>query len=64
MAGIYRFLVIASGVDYEGMPFTREQILTVSVFQGGNNPGTLVERTQGTAQALQRYISVVNSWLG
>jgi hypothetical protein len=39
MAGVYHFRVIASGVDFKGSPFTREQILTGSVFRGGNNPG-------------------------
>jgi len=38
MSGIYHFHVIATGVNYKGVPFTREQILTGSVFRGGNNP--------------------------
>lgn len=38
MTGIYHFLVIASGVNHKGIPFTREQIFTGSVFIGGNNP--------------------------
>jgi hypothetical protein len=38
MAGIYRFNVLATGVDYKGKPFTREQLHTGSVFAGGDNP--------------------------
>jgi len=40
MSGIYRFNVIANGVNYKGVPFTREQLLTGSVFRGGDTPVT------------------------
>ena len=30
--GIYRFTVLANGVTYKGVPFTREQVLTAAVF--------------------------------
>ncbi|HEX5152813.1 MAG TPA: tyrosinase family protein [Parafilimonas sp.] len=43
MAGIYNFHIIATGTDYKAVPFTREQILTGSVFLGGNNPGTVLD---------------------
>lgn len=38
MSGISHFRVIATGTDYKGVPFTREQLLTGAVFQGGNAP--------------------------
>jgi hypothetical protein len=38
MSGIYRFNVLASGVDYKGRPFTREQLLNGAVFAGGDTP--------------------------
>jgi hypothetical protein len=38
MAGIYRFRVMASGLTIRGASFTREQLLTGAVFQGGDNP--------------------------
>ncbi|HEV8332966.1 MAG TPA: tyrosinase family protein [Steroidobacteraceae bacterium] len=38
MAGLYRFDVIANGVDYKGKPFTREQLHTGAVFAGGDSP--------------------------
>jgi hypothetical protein len=40
MSGIYRCNVIASGVNYKGKPFTREQLLTGAVFAGGDTPVT------------------------
>ncbi len=36
--GVYRFRVMASGVTLRGAAFTREQLLTAAVFQGGDNP--------------------------
>jgi hypothetical protein len=42
MNGIYHFLINASGINYKGIPFTSEQILTGSIFIGGNNPLTVV----------------------
>jgi hypothetical protein len=43
ITGIYHFLIVASGINYKGIPFTREQILTGSVFMGGNNPLTVID---------------------
>jgi hypothetical protein len=37
-AGIYRFLVIAEGVTYKGVPFSREQLLTGAVFHEIKDP--------------------------
>lgn len=42
MSGIYHFHVIANGVDYKAVPFTREAIVNGSVFLGGNRPATPV----------------------
>jgi hypothetical protein len=38
MAGVYRFRVIAAGVTMRSLSFTREQMLTGAVFQGGDQP--------------------------
>lgn len=38
MSGICHFHIVATGVNYKGVPFAREQILTGAVFQGGNTP--------------------------
>jgi hypothetical protein len=38
LQGIYRFRVMASGVTFRGAVFTREQLLTAAVFQGGDHP--------------------------
>ncbi|HET7502185.1 MAG TPA: tyrosinase family protein [Kofleriaceae bacterium] len=38
MAGTYHVRVIATGVSYKGVPFTREQLLTGAVFAGGDTP--------------------------
>lgn len=38
MAGSYRLKMIATGIDYKGHPFTREQLLTGAVFRGGDTP--------------------------
>jgi hypothetical protein len=32
LVGIYRFRVLAEGVTYRGIPFTREQLLTAGIF--------------------------------
>ena len=37
-AGVYQFRVLASGVTFRNVPFTREQILTASVWRGGDTP--------------------------
>ncbi len=37
--GIYHFLVRASGTTIRGWEFTREQVRTAAVWQGGNSPG-------------------------
>ncbi|MEO6669462.1 MAG: tyrosinase family protein [Ferruginibacter sp.] len=42
MSGTYHFHLIASGVDYKAVSFTREAILNGSVFLGGNRPATPV----------------------
>jgi hypothetical protein len=34
--GIYRFNVVAKGVTYNGMPFTREQIFTAAIFRNSD----------------------------
>jgi hypothetical protein len=36
--GLYRFRVLATGATFRGLPFTREQLLTGAVFQGGDRP--------------------------
>jgi hypothetical protein len=38
MAGVYHFRVLASGTTFREKPFTREQVLTGAVFQGGDDP--------------------------
>jgi len=38
ISGIYRFRVLASGATFRGLPFTREQIVTGSVWRGGDDP--------------------------
>jgi hypothetical protein len=38
LAGIYRVTVRAGGLTLRDLPFTREQVLTGAVFQGGNGP--------------------------
>jgi hypothetical protein len=40
LSGIYRFRVVATGASLRGLPFTREQLLTGAVFQGGDRPIT------------------------
>jgi len=47
MAGIYHFLVVASGINYKGKPFTREQIFTGAVFLGANIPGSAGQPGRG-----------------
>jgi tyrosinase-like protein len=38
LPGIYRFNVIAKGVTYKGVPFTREQVLNAAIFRGQDVP--------------------------
>src|SRR5262249_53933182 len=38
IAGVYKFLVSASGKTWRGLAFTREQYLTAAVVYGGDNP--------------------------
>jgi hypothetical protein len=38
MAGIYRLKFVAEGGTFRGVPFTREQIATAAVWNGGNRP--------------------------
>jgi hypothetical protein len=38
ISGVYRFRVLASGVTFRNVPFTREQLLTASVWSGGDRP--------------------------
>lgn len=38
LAGIYRVTVRAAGTTMRGLPFTREQLMTGAVFQGGDGP--------------------------
>jgi hypothetical protein len=40
LSGLYRFRIVAAGTSMRGMPFTREQLLTGAVFDGGDNPDT------------------------
>lgn len=37
-AGVYTFIVRASGSTLRGRPFTREQIVTAAAWRGGDNP--------------------------
>jgi len=37
-SGVYQFRVIASGTSFRGRDFTREQVRTGAVWQGGNQP--------------------------
>jgi hypothetical protein len=36
--GVYRFRVVAAGITMRGKAFTREQLVSGAVVQGGNNP--------------------------
>jgi hypothetical protein len=36
--GVYRVRVVASGVTMQGVPFTREQLLSATAIVGGDNP--------------------------
>jgi hypothetical protein len=38
LSGLYRFRIVATGTSMRGLPFTREQLLTGAVFQGGDHP--------------------------
>lgn len=38
ISGVYRFRVLANGTTLRSLPFTREQLLTGAVWQGGNEP--------------------------
>jgi murein tripeptide amidase MpaA len=38
IAGVYRFRVLASGMTFHHLPFTREQIVTAAVWRGGDHP--------------------------
>lgn len=38
MTGVYRFKILAKGGTYNGIPFTREQILDAPVFNTGDQP--------------------------
>jgi murein tripeptide amidase MpaA len=38
ISGVYRFRVLASGVTFHNLPFTREQLVTASVWPGGDHP--------------------------
>lgn len=66
MSGAYHFNVIATGVTYKGVPFTREQILNGAVFAGGNTPvgtvGTDGSGTPGAAAACCKAIARIG-WL-
>ena len=37
-AGVYRFRVLGSGKTFHGLPFTRELLVTASVWRGGDAP--------------------------
>ncbi len=47
MSGIYRFRIIASGRTSDEIPFTREQLRTASVWQGGDNPSRPEDKPPG-----------------
>lgn len=38
LAGVYRFRVLADGKTFRNVPFTREQLLSGSVWKGGDEP--------------------------
>lgn len=38
LSGVYRFRVLAAGTTFRGAPFTREQLVTASVWRGGDQP--------------------------
>jgi hypothetical protein len=38
LAGIYRLKFVAEGGTFRGVPFTREEIATAAVWNGGNRP--------------------------
>ena len=37
-SGVYQFRIIANGISFRGRDFTREQVRTGTVWQGGNRP--------------------------
>ena len=43
--GIYRFRFLAEGATYRGTPFTREQLATAAVWNGGDQPYTPPKET-------------------
>jgi hypothetical protein len=51
-AGVYRFLVRATGGTMRGQPFTREQLLSAVVVQGGNQPPPTSDPGKDDGQAL------------
>jgi len=57
MAGTYRFKVIATGVNYKGKPFTREQLLTGAVFAGGDTPVVTGGDPKGSADECCKKIT-------
>jgi hypothetical protein len=63
MSGIYRFNVIASGVNYKGVPFTREQLLTGSVFRGGDTPVKTDDGAGSTEGNCCRILTRI-AWVG
>ena len=38
VAGVYTFHYVARGTSFAGVPFTREQVRTVGVWAGGDDP--------------------------
>ena len=45
LPGTYRFRFLAEGATYRGAPFTREQLATAAVWNGGDQPSTPPKET-------------------
>ncbi|MEL7427071.1 MAG: S8 family serine peptidase [Bacteroidota bacterium] len=67
-SGVYQFRVIANGTSFRGRNFTREQVRTGAVWQGGNQPvpgsgrgGSEEQNGKRTREELCRLISCLAS---
>jgi tyrosinase-like protein/VWA domain-containing protein len=59
--GVYRFHLFATGRTLRGLPFTRERLLTASVFPGGNNPWPTSDPSKGSV--IPRLCDLLNCLL-